>query len=421
MTTTPCVNCGEPLAEGTRFCSNCGTRQPEPSAQDAPTIMSPQIPPPPAGSGQGQNAVPPTILASPPQTPPQGYSAPQQNYGAPPGYATPQEPPAKKSRFPLIAIILGVVGLCLIVGVVGGIGALTVLGRSVSESETATAGAAVAVEPTARPTRARATATPEAEATTAVEPTTEATPEAEPTTAVDTAATEAAALEATALADQNAQVAEATAAIATAQALQNEQTQALQATAAAAVALGQGAQVIFRDEFVDNRNNWFIGRFEDKESNVIEDGVFKVIRDAKGRSFELYQPRGVTNFVTDVDCKVLAGNDGGCGIVYGESENVGHWEFEVFNDYYRLSIVEGDNTTMTLEGDPTGIVRPNDFNKIRVIRRDGVAYLFLNDTLLNTSADNRFDKGRVGVLTSSYQDNGQVEIHFDNFTVAEIR
>lgn len=425
MATIPCVKCGEPLAPGTRFCSNCGSRQPESPTEAATQILPPEQP---ANSGErAASVVPPTILTNPSQTPPQGYTTPQtplpeytasptptQGYGAPP-----QPPPAKKNHFPLIAVILGSVALCLIIGVVVTIGGLTLLGRRVSDvsatiqtglpSIEATSGSGIAAGATARPTRVRATATVEAETTATVEATdgaAEATPTAEAAATEDVEATSAAAgVEGTALA-------------ATAEAQQAVDSQAVQATTQA---LLTGAQQVFRDEFVDNHNAWFTGRFNDNETNSIENGVFRVVRDAKGRSFELYQVRPLTNFVAEVDCKVVDNKEGGCGLVYGENDKQGRWDFDIYTDYYQLNIIEGENATRILEGDPTGIVRPNDWNKVRVIRRDGVTYLYINDVLLNQTTDNRFDRGKVGVLTTSYQEEGQVEIQFDNFVVSEIK
>lgn len=435
MSTTPCVQCGEPLAAGVRFCPNCGTRQPDPSTAAPTELFNPSQTP-----QQGGNVVPPTVVIPPspstppqgynampgqPQTPPQGYSAtsgqpqtPPQGYvppsGGQGGFPPPQNPyggnmypggeePKKRNLLPWILGIGGVLALCVIIPIVV-LGFLTMLGNQVSvvfseiNSGLDQPAAVATVRPTStpRPTRERTTPTPVSEEDDVVEE--------DDIALVETAIAE---LEATMAAEPMEPITEPT------EDLFVPDINELEA----------GASVVFRDEFVDNRNNWFIGRFNDNETNIIENGVFRVIRESSGRSFELYQVRPLTDFIAQVDCLVVDDREGGCGIVYGQNDNVGRWDFDLYTDYFQLNLIEVDGATRLLEGDPTGIVRPNDWNRVKVIRRGSLAYFFVNDVFLGMVDDSTFERGYVGVLTTSYQDDGtgDVEIQFDNFIVSEFK
>lgn len=433
MATTPCVQCGEPIADGIRFCPNCGTRQPDPSAAAPTELFNPNQAP-----QQGGNVVPPTVVIPPspstppqgynatpgqPQTPPQGYNAgpgqsqtPPQGYNIPPagggGYSPPPqnpyggnmypgEEPKKRNLLPWILGIGGVLALCVIIPIVV-IGFLTMLGSQVSTVfseinsglDQPVAVATTRPTSTPRPTRERTTPTPVSE---------EDDPGLVETAIAELEATMAAEL--TAIPDEPF----------------TEPTEDIYVPDINE--LVAGATPVFRDEFVDNRNNWFIGRFNNNETNIIENGVFRVIRETSGRSYELYQVRPLTSFVAEVDCLVVDDKEGGCGIVYGQNDNVGRWDFDIYTDYFQLNLIEADGATRLLEGDPTGIVRPNDWNRVKVIRRDGLTFFYVNDVYLGMVDDPTFERGYVGVLTTSYQDEGagEVEIQFDNFIVSEFK
>lgn len=389
MTTSrTCPSCGATVAAGERFCANCGTRMP-----DLPT---------PAG---GQPPVEPTIQL-PPMTPPPGQDALRVPTDG--GYP----PPAPKRRgMPLWAIILlSLVGLCAL-GCVLSFAGLAVLGSQVEETFATIEVELSTVEtlPTEEgsglivPTL-EAIPTRPPESTIEAAPTTEAAP-----TAVGGGGVAGGAIGGGAAGASQAQTAEAAAA------------QALEATAE----IGQlfsGASEVFKDEFVDNRNAWFVGVWEEIETDKIEDGVFKVIWAGNGSSYELYELRDLTNFIAEVDCKVLTGGaDGSCGLVFGQKPDVGFYKFELFEDYYRLFRVQAEGDPPILaEGNPEGLVRPADWNRLRVVKQGDRMRVFLNETLVADVSDPTFPTGKVGVSTNSYLEGEGVEVHFDNFIIWEL-
>jgi hypothetical protein len=213
--------------------------------------------------------------------------------------------------------------------------------------------------------------------------------------------------------------ASATAAVATAQAVEQRQRTAVAVAATATeAALVEPARQVFRDTFDDNRNAWFVGRFGDREQNAIISGTFQVLHEAPGSSFELYQNRTFASFIADVDCQVLSPARGSCGLVFGASKGT-RWSFEVWSDYYRLSLYEGEVGSVLLEGNPAALVNADGWNSLRVLRRNGQIRLYVNGSFLRALDDSRLPEGYVGVETAAYQEQGAgaVEVRLDNFTL----
>jgi hypothetical protein len=211
-----------------------------------------------------------------------------------------------------------------------------------------------------------------------------------------------------------------TAQAATAEARATE-TAAVEATAETEQLFG-GAVEVFSDEFVDNRNAWFVGVFQEIETDVIEDGVFKVIWADNGSSYELYEVSELANFIAEVDCRVaMGGADGSCGLVFGQQADAGFYKFELFEDYYRLFIVQPEGEPPILaEGNPAEIMRPGDWNRVRVVRQGDRIRVAVNGFPVADVDDLTFPIGKVGVSTNSYKDGPGVEVQFDNITIWEL-
>ncbi|WP_124682032.1 hypothetical protein [Candidatus Viridilinea mediisalina] len=209
------------------------------------------------------------------------------------------------------------------------------------------------------------------------------------------------------------------AATATAVALASEA--AIMATAEAEALFAQ-ATLIFRDEFVDNRNAWYTGVFQEIETNTIEDGVFKVHWSGRGTSYELYMVRELGNMIAEAECQIIAGaRDASCGLIFGQREDIGYYKYEIFSDYYRLFRVPviGEPITL-LEGNPAELWQANAANHLRVIREGEHISITLNEVLLGAATDATYLEGKVGVTTSSYSDEGNVELWFDHFAIWEL-
>lgn len=399
-TTRTCPSCGAAAGANERFCANCGTRLPEATPQPSAPTFAPGSTPPPA---------PPASTPAPP-TPLPPLAAPQQGLPA----DVPAAPPGRKG-LPLWAILLlGLAGLCA-VGCVGFVLLSGIIGRRITE---VAATAIVEGEATIQ------SAIDEGEAT--VE--SALTPEAEPTPEAGGTVIEPTSDIILALPTQGPTpagtggVAGGVAGGAASQVQTIQAATAVVAGTAETEALFAEAAVAFQDEFVDNRNAWFVGVFNEIETDRIEDGVFKVIWAGEGTSYELWEVRELTNFIAEVDCLVVqGGGDGSCALVFGTQDDRGFYKYELFEDYYRLFVVppEGDPQILA-EGDPTGLVRPGEAKRLRVIRRGDEIAIALNGAPLAEASDLTYLIGKVGVSTNSYNEAGGVEIWFDNFVIWEL-
>lgn len=208
---------------------------------------------------------------------------------------------------------------------------------------------------------------------------------------------------------------------ATAQAQAHASATALAATAVAEELFGRGL-VIFRDEFVDNRNAWYTGVFQEIETNTIEDGVFKVQWSGRGTSYELYMVRELSNFIAEVDCQIVAGgSDASCGLIFGQREDIGYYKYEIFADYFRLFVIRAVGEPRTLaEGNPAEFWRSGEANRLRAVREGDQLRIFLNGFLLGEAEDATYPEGKIGVTTSSYADAGGAVLWFDDFVIWEL-
>lgn len=194
------------------------------------------------------------------------------------------------------------------------------------------------------------------------------------------------------------------------------------AATAATADLFAAASEIFRDTFVDNRNAWFTGVFQEVERNTIEDGVFKVNWSGTGSSYELYELRELGDFIAEVDCQVYhGGRDGSCGLIFARQPDNSFYKFELFEDYYRLYLVmAGEAPALLAEGNPDASVRPGERNRLRVIRQGATISGAVNEQLLATVEDTTLGSGKVGLATDSYAAEGEVELWLDNFVIWEL-
>ena len=390
-----CPSCGTQVSAEERFCGNCGTRMDDQSAPVFPTMPT------------GQQGSPTQVLPPTPNPPP------------PPSFGVPSGAIPPKRGLPVWAIILiSLAGLCAI-GCAASIAVVNVFGDKIMSAIATPTPAGLGGGIVPIPTRAGAAPTKAPLPTKVLvsteeipAPTDVTIPSAEPTSAGGGIIGDVTGNRATA----EAPIAEAPTAEAAA-----SDAEIAQANAELAALLAAGKQ-IFKDEFVDNRNSWFVGKLNDSETDTIADGVFKVTWMGKGTSYERYDGRDMTDFVAEVDCLVYRGGiDGGCGIVFDEKKDVGYYKFEVFDNYYWLLAIypEGDPTILA-EGDPTGIVKPSDVNRVRVIKQGDQIRIALNGIPLKTVKDSTYQTGKVGVSTKSENEKGGVEVWFDNFTIWEI-
>jgi len=182
------------------------------------------------------------------------------------------------------------------------------------------------------------------------------------------------------------------------------------------------AKLIFRDEFVDNRNAWYTGLFQEIETNLIEDGVFKVNWAGRGTSYELYMVRDFSDFIAEIDCQLVEQPaTASCGLIFSLIDDTGYYKYELFEDYYRLFLVRAVGEPKILaEGNPAELIMLGMPNRLRIVREGERIRTFLNGTALDEIYDATYLSGKIGITTSSYTEAGGSAIWFDNFVIWEL-
>lgn len=186
--------------------------------------------------------------------------------------------------------------------------------------------------------------------------------------------------------------------------------------------LAARAKLVFRDEFVDNRNAWYTGVFQEIETNLIEDGVFKVRWAGRGTSYELYMVRDFSDFIAEIDCQLVEQPAAaGCGMIFSLIDDTGYYKYELFEDYYRLFLVRAVGEPKILaEGNPAELITPGTPNRLRIVREGERIRTFLNGSALDVISDATYLSGKIGITSSSYLEAGGSEIWFDNFVIWEL-
>jgi hypothetical protein len=194
--------------------------------------------------------------------------------------------------------------------------------------------------------------------------------------------------------------------------------EALPTTAADAdAALLEKAVTVFDEEFSSAPDGLDLTPGEGTSAKV-EKGVYVATLEEGGYR-SVYSKREITDFISELECEALSGDDNGrCGIVYavnekGEDKDNDEYYFFVSGDEYGVSTtIEGDESSFSNAHDA---VKSEGVNHLKVIRVGGEARLFVNDTLVDTVKDDKLKSGGVGFAVSA--PGGDAEVSVDNWKV----
>ena len=153
------------------------------------------------------------------------------------------------------------------------------------------------------------------------------------------------------------------------------------------------------------------------------DGGAYVATLEKGGYRSVYSKSGLTNFISEIDCKAVSGGDNGrCGIVFavtekGEGKDNDEYYFFVSGSEYGLSTtVDGSESSFSHSNDA---VKSDGTNHLKVVRVDGEARLYVNDTIVDTVKDDKLKSGGVGFAASA--PGGNAEVSVDNWKVWKLQ
>lgn len=183
------------------------------------------------------------------------------------------------------------------------------------------------------------------------------------------------------------------------------------------VALLAKADSIFDEEFASTPDGLDLTPGEGTSAKV-EDGAYIATLEEGGYR-SVYSKREMTDFISEVDCKVVDGGDNGrCGIVFAVNEkgedkdNDEYFFFVSGNEFGMSTTFEGSDTSYSRSNDA---VKTEGTNRLKVIRVDGEARLYVNDKLVDTVKDDKLPSGGVGFAVSAA--GGDAELSVDNWKV----
>jgi len=173
----------------------------------------------------------------------------------------------------------------------------------------------------------------------------------------------------------------------------------------------QPKQLIFKDEFKDNRNKWWTGKNESGSCNIVDDKY--IIEYKKDKSWttkvdcELIQDE---DFVIETNIAKIAGtNENGYGITWGKGSS-GYYTFIITGSgKFYVRKVEKDSPGQYLINwsKSNAIKKDLSANKLRVQKMKNKVSFFVNDQFLGDITFQRFYGNQFGITV---YENQKVEV-----------
>jgi hypothetical protein len=394
-----CPQCYSEVKADERFCGNCGARL-EPSMPPAPAPVPAGSPPQPTGKETvvlpkitdlgmqppaPQSPADATIVAAPapqreppvmptppntptfigevPSVPPSQPAPPYGSAGLPPG--VPAAPPAKSgsSVWKVLGIISGIlVLLCVAVSVAGYMFYQSVV-RPQAQNALATANASLSDGTFATVSAGLETAV--------AEPTSDALavlePEATPAASADT-------------------------------------------------------PVLFSDDFADEQSSSFAPETNESSVYAFVDGTY-AITVKKPKLLSWAPLRGTySDAAIEVETTLDGPEVSAAGLIFHYQDDNNFYMFRVAGDKsYALDLYKDNEQKHLIEWtDEPSINGPGDINKLRVEMNGDLIRLYVNDKLLDEVSDGTFTRGKLALLTSTF-DDPNATVKFDNLVVSGLK
>ncbi len=185
----------------------------------------------------------------------------------------------------------------------------------------------------------------------------------------------------------------------------------------------ESGEVLFMDDFADNRNNWGTMGRTGGEISLAYDGLVIGV-DVANFLFWSVSGERLTDTQIDVDAVLLEGpvNDH-FGVLCRYADNDHFYGFLVTHDgYYGIfKMMEGEITLLSGEGSMqySDMIRQGGtVNHLSAVCADNSLSLSVNDQLLAEVQDASFQSGQVGLAAGTYQEHG-VKVFFDNLVIRQ--
>ncbi|NOU17827.1 MAG: caspase family protein [Bacteroidales bacterium] len=152
--------------------------------------------------------------------------------------------------------------------------------------------------------------------------------------------------------------------------------------------LNWGKVDVFKDDFVDNRNKWYLYNNEYKTNGRIENGYyFLQVLDSVSKIIRheiLINPN--SDFEIEASIKFVKGNDNAfIGMCWSRKDVKNYYLFGFSgNGYYRVNKLINDEWVPILKWVKSPLVKTKDYNKLTIRKVDNTYCFFLNEELVHS-------------------------------------
>jgi S1-C subfamily serine protease len=180
----------------------------------------------------------------------------------------------------------------------------------------------------------------------------------------------------------------------------------------------EGEMVLF-DDFSDNRNDWFVGDFEEGWVEI-SDGELMINVDEEKTFIFSTLPDEFANVIMVVDIRVSQpAGDGDFGFICGYVDDQNYTVLEISEDgYYSIWALVNDEEIYLAEWTASDMIPTSgDYTLAAYCGSDGYL-LAVNGTLLADVDDSNYRPGQVGLFTGTWN-LASIRVGFDEFAIFE--
>ncbi|MCJ7622399.1 MAG: DUF1080 domain-containing protein [Anaerolineaceae bacterium] len=184
-------------------------------------------------------------------------------------------------------------------------------------------------------------------------------------------------------------------------------------------------QLIFKDQFDSNENDWDLGLREADSSSFqpdIEDGklyfLSKSKTDIPANDLRAAGNTTYSDFVLSFDVELINGYNSSpaYGVFFRYTGDSNYYGFVITEYFYGFFITKGATYRTIIDWKNHSVLKPNDVNHITVVAIGSEFAFIVNEKTLEIIRDNELNTGRAGIYvqTSGPDD---VLIEFDNLKI----
>ncbi len=184
-------------------------------------------------------------------------------------------------------------------------------------------------------------------------------------------------------------------------------------------------QLIFKDQFDSNENDWDLGLRESYSSSIqpgIEDGkLYFLLKGKTDKSTNDLRAAGNTtysDFVLSFDVELIDGYNSfpAYGVFFRQTGDRNYYGFVITEYLYGFFITKGPTYRTIIDWKMDSVLNPNDVNHITVVAIGSEFALIVNEKTLEIINDNELNTGRAGIYVQT-SGTDDVLIEFDNLKI----